>query len=156
MAVSCAFVDDGARNPFRASSARRDQLCLAAEVIARSRCVWVLSRSHQPVGDCGGTPSPNAKIVIGCVQNKADRNENIRSCSAGGGDMDPYSAARDQCKIGSLLSNASTKALIRGSIFRSFDRSGRARERPGIDFAPSGLGPAYCLTCECYRSARTL
>src|SRR5258708_18282519 len=75
MAVSSAFVDDGAHNALRASSARRDQLCLAGEVIARSRCVWALSRSHQPVGDCGRTPSPNAELVIGCVQNKADRDE---------------------------------------------------------------------------------
>src|SRR5216684_1233628 len=77
MAVCSASVDDGARNPFRASTARRDQLRLAAEVIARSRCVSVLSRSHQPVGDCRGDsfPKREASIGIGCVQNKADRNE---------------------------------------------------------------------------------
>jgi hypothetical protein len=111
MAVRSASVDDGARNPFRASTARRDQLRLAAEVIARSRCVSVLSRSHQPVGDCRGTPSPNAKLVLVAFRTRLTAMKNIRSRSAGGGDMDPYSsAAHDQCKIGSLLSNASTGA----------------------------------------------
>ena len=106
MAVCSTSVDDGARNPFRASTARRDQLRLAAEVIARSRCVSVLSRSHQPVGDCGGTPSPNAKLVLVAFRTRLTAMKNIRSRSAGGGDMDPYSsAAHDQCKIGSLLSN---------------------------------------------------
>ncbi len=123
MAVCSASVDDGARNPFRASTARRDQLRLAAEVIARSRCVSVLSRSHQPVGDCRGTPSPNAKLVLVAFRTRLIAMKNIRSRSAGGGDMDPYSsAAHDQCKIGSLLSNASTKGLIRGSVCR---RGGR-------------------------------
>ncbi len=114
MAVCSTSVDDGARNPFRASTARRDQLRLAAEVIARSRCVSVLSRSHQPVGDCRGTPSPNAKLVLVAFRTRLTAMKNIRSRSAGGGDMDPYSsAAHDQCKIGSLLSNASTKGLPR-------------------------------------------
>jgi hypothetical protein len=41
--------------------------------------------------------------------------KNFRSRSAGGGDMDPYSsAARDQCKIGSLLSNARTVVRNKG------------------------------------------
>jgi hypothetical protein len=130
MAVCSASVDDGARNPFRASTARRDQLRLAAEVIARSRCVSVLSRSHQPVGDCRGTPSPNAKLVLVAFRTRLTAMKNIRSRSAGGGDMDPYSsAAHDQCKIGSLLSNASTKGLIRGSVCRrgSAERKSESR-----------------------------
>ena len=117
MAVCSASVDDGARNPFRASTARRDQLRLAAEAIARSRCVSVLSRGHQPVGDCRGTPSPNAKLVLVACRTRLTAMKNIRSRSACDGDMDPYSSAtHDQCKIGSLLSNASTKGLIRGSV----------------------------------------
>src|SRR5258708_39576759 len=64
MAVSSAFVDDGAHNALRASSARRDQLCLAGEVIARSRCVWALSRSHQPVRDCGRSPPTIANRLM--------------------------------------------------------------------------------------------
>jgi len=118
MAVCSASVDDGARNPFCASTARRDQLRLAAEVIARSRCVSVLSRSHQPVGDCRGTPSPNAKLVLVAFRTRLTAMKNIRSRSAGGGDMDPYSsAARDQCKIGSLLSNARTVVRNKGNAF---------------------------------------
>ena len=130
MAVCSASVDDGARNPFRASTARRDQLRLAAEVIARSRCVSVLSRSHQPVGDCRGTPSPNAKLVLVAFRTRLIAMKNIRSRSASGGDMDPYSsAAHDQCKIGSLLSNASTKGLSRGSVCRrgSAERKSESR-----------------------------
>ena len=131
MAVCSASVDDGARNPFRASTARRDQLRLAAEVIARSRCVSVLSRSHQPVGDCRGTPSPNAKLVLVAFRTRLIAMKNIRSRSAGGGDMDPYSsAAHDQCKIGSLLSNASTKGLIRGSVCRRGSAERKSESRP--------------------------
>jgi hypothetical protein len=142
MAVCSASVDDGARNPFRASTARRDQLRLAAEVIARSRCVSVLSRSHQLVRDCRGTPSPNAKLVLVAFRTRLTAMKNIRSRSAGGGDMDPYSsAAHDQCKIGWLLSNASTKGLIRGKrkrgakVGKSGRRSGAQRYLPLVTSA---------------------
>lgn len=94
MAISSAFADDRARNLFPASTARRNQLCLAAEVIARAPLRVGTQQESSASWRLWGDSFPKRGAIIGCVQNKADRNEKFGWRRRHG----PCSAARGQCK----------------------------------------------------------
>jgi len=85
MAISSAFADDRARNLFPASTARRNQLCLAAEVIARAPLRVGTQQESSASWRLWGTPSPNAELLLVAFRTRPTAMKN----SAGGGDTDP-------------------------------------------------------------------